>query len=70
MIRLYLAVGLLLATIAAVLAVYFMGGQAATDRAKVDQLEGTVENAETFNKGASNADGNPWFRRLFPDATE
>ena len=70
MTRLYLAIGGVAAIAAIIGAVYFMGGRAASDRAKVDQLEGTVENAETFNKGASNADGRGWFDRLFPDAAE
>jgi len=66
MMRLYLALGGIAAIAAIIGAVYFMGGRAASDRAKVNQLEGTLENADTFNKGAANPDGATWFGRLFP----
>jgi len=67
MMRLYLALGGIAAIAAIIGAVYFMGGRAASDRAKVNQLEGTLENAETLNKGADGPSGDQWFDWLFPD---
>lgn len=40
------------------------------DNERTNQMERTLQNADTFNKGADNPDGGSWFDRLFPDATD
>lgn len=65
--RLYLYAAFAALLIGAAATIYFLGARNATDKARTDQLERTLDNADTFNEGAGNPDGLPWACRLWPD---
>ena len=70
MTRLYLLIGGLAGIPIVIATVWFLGGQAATDRAERDAMQSTINNAEKFNEGASNPDDCHWIDRLRGDCPD
>jgi hypothetical protein len=65
--KLYVILAIVALVVAAFGAVFYYGRDAGSDKVIKQQLEGTIEDAETFNEGAGNPNNRAWFDRLFPD---
>lgn len=66
MLRVYVAIAALFLIAASYVWVYWEGQDKGETGVVIDQLEGTLENAEKFNNGASDTSGLSWYERLFP----